>query len=402
VSYNIPDHWNRITLGELTSATRPICYGVLKPGPYVEDGVPLIRITDISNNDFDGSDLHYISHELDQEFKRSKLVGGEILVSIQGTIGRIAMCPMAYANANISRTIAVIEPDSRVYKPFLYWFLRYYGERELFDAFGATRASLNISTIRALEVPLPPLEEQKRIASILDKADAIRRRRQQAIELADQFLRSVFLDMFGDPATNPKGWPKKKISQIGSVSTGNTPSRKVEKYYGDHLEWIKSDNINTPYHFLTSAEEHLSEEGTKVARIAPEGSILVTCIAGSMDCIGNIAIADRRVAFNQQINSITPYEPEQLYFIYAQLLYNKNLVQNASTKSMKGMVNKSKFSDIELIIPDKVDQQNFNQLFAETNDWIAKLSEQHVKSNAMFNSLSQQAFSGELVGDVAA
>jgi type I restriction enzyme S subunit len=61
------------------------------------------------------------------------------------------------------------------------------------------------------EIPLPPLEEQKRIVTILDKADAIRQKRQQAIALADDFLRSVFLDMFGDPVTNPKGWERIRV-----------------------------------------------------------------------------------------------------------------------------------------------------------------------------------------------
>ena len=69
--------------------------------------------------------------------------------------------------------------------------------------------------VERIEIPLPPLAEQKRIAAILDKADAIRRKRQQAIQLADDFLRAVFLDMFGDPVTNPKGW---EIAELGSIS----------------------------------------------------------------------------------------------------------------------------------------------------------------------------------------
>ena len=71
---------------------------------------------------------------------------------------------------------------------------------------GAAQPGVNSSKLKELEIPLPPLPEQKRIAAILDKAAAIRRKRQQAIQLADDFLRAVFLDMFGDPVTNPKGW----------------------------------------------------------------------------------------------------------------------------------------------------------------------------------------------------
>ena len=69
-------------------------------------------------------------------------------------------------------------------------------------------------------IPLPPLPEQKRIAAILDKADQLRQKRQQAITLADDFLRSVFLDMFGDPVTNPKGWEVGPITELADVITG--------------------------------------------------------------------------------------------------------------------------------------------------------------------------------------
>ena len=70
------------------------------------------------------------------------------------------------------------------------------------------------------EIPLPPLKEQKRIAAILDKADNLRRKRQQAILLADEFLRAVFLDMFGDPVTNPKGWEIKPLRDVSRIQIG--------------------------------------------------------------------------------------------------------------------------------------------------------------------------------------
>lgn len=396
MSYLAPETWAKVSLGELTSGTRPICYGVLKPGEYTDGGVPLVRITDISGNYFDDSDLYLISEDLDREFSRSKLVGGEILISIQGTIGRVAICPEKYRGANVSRTIAIIEPDDRVCKKYLYWFLRYYGERELFDAFGATRASLNIGTLRDLEIPLPPLPEQKRIAAILDKADAIRRKRQQAIQLADEFLRSVFLDMFGDPVTNPKGWDVKPLKKLAKVTTGNTPSRKEAKYFGDHIEWIKSDNINTPSHFLTKASEYLSVEGRQVARVVGKGSTLVTCIAGSFDCIGNAAYADREVAFNQQINALTPLAGVSSWFLYSLILFSKKHIQSASTNSMKGMVSKGKMEEIPMICPPISLQERFQETFISFLSLNEKLNCSSAASSDVFNSLSQRAFSGHL------
>ena len=127
------------------------------------------------------------------------------------------------------------------------------------------------------------------------KADAIRRKRAEALRFADDFLKSAFLDMFGDPVANTKGWPLVLMSHHGSITTGNTPSREKSEYYGDFIEWIKSDNINTPSHILSKASEGLSEKGFEIGRWVPAGSTLVTCIAGSPSCIGNAALADRQV-----------------------------------------------------------------------------------------------------------
>ena len=156
------------TLGELTNSTRPICYGVLKPGPFVENGVPLVRIVDIAGDQLDLSNAHRISSALDTEFARSRLEGGELLLSIQGTIGRVAIAPLSAKGANISRTIAVIAPDDRVDRRYLRYFLMYLGVAHRFKVTGTTRDSLNIGDIRSIEVPLATPDEQRRIVGSLD------------------------------------------------------------------------------------------------------------------------------------------------------------------------------------------------------------------------------------------
>ena len=283
----------------------------------------------------------------------------------------------------------VLEPVAKLDKRFLYHYLK----QLRLESAGYSR---HYKFLKETYVPVPPLTEQKRIAAILDKADAIRRKRQQAIQLADEFLRAVFLDMFGDPVTNPKGWEVKPLKQLAKVTTGNTPSRKEAKYYGDHIEWIKSDNINTPSHFLTKASEHLSVEGKQVARVVGKGSTLVTCIAGSFDCIGNAAYADREVAFNQQINALTPLAGVSSWFLYSLILFSKKHIQSASTNSMKGMVSKGKMEEIPMICPPISLQERFQETFISFLSLNEKLNCSSAASSDVFNSLSQRAFSGHL------
>ena len=318
----------------------------------------------------------------------------DLILCIRATIGDLNWSDKEYC---LGRGVAGLRPIAHVLdKNYLWHFIGANKNQLSAKGTGSTFKQVSRTHIAEWEIPLLPLAEQKRIAAILDKADAIRRKRQQAIQLADEFLRSVFLDMFGDPVTNPKGWDVKPLKQLAKVTTGNTPSRKEAKYYGDHIEWIKSDNINTPSHFLTKASEYLSVEGRQVARVVGKGSTLVTCIAGSFDCIGNAAYADREVAFNQQINALTPLAGVSSWFLYSLILFSKKHIQSASTNSMKGMVSKGKMEEIPMICPPISLQERFQETFISFLSLNEKLNCSSAASSDVFNSLSQRAFSGHL------
>jgi type I restriction enzyme S subunit len=227
-------------------------------------------------------------------------------------------------------------------------------------------------------------------------ADAVRRKREHSLVLADDFIRSVFLGMFGDPIVNAKRLRKEPLGKFGTIVTGNTPPRSDPANFGSAIEWIKSDNVNTDEHFLTRAAEGLSEKGKALGRLVPKGSILVTCIAGSPASIGRAAIADRAVALNQQINAITPNKDVNLYFLYAQFLIGKPLVLRSSTNSMKGMISKGEFQKIEFLFPDADQQERFGNIFEKqikTRTWLQEASN---CAEELFSALSHRAFRGEL------
>ncbi len=172
--------------------------------------------------------------------------------------------------------------------------------------------------------------------------------------------------MFGDPILNPKEWKRKPLASECEIVTGNTPSRKVPEYYGDFIEWIKSDNINTLNATLTNAQEYLSEKGLAVGRSVESGSILMTCIAGSIGCIGNVAIADRKVAFNQQINGIVPGS-NNTWFIYVLFELSKKGIQNSINMALKGILSKSQLSEMKFIFPPVELQNEFGDFAHQVN-----------------------------------
>ena len=245
-------------------------------------------------------------------------------------------------------------------------------------------------------VRFPPLPEQKRIAVILAKADRLRRLRRHARDLSDTYLQSVFLEMFGDPVSNPMGWDRAKVSDLGTVQTGSTPPRNDLENYGDYIEWIKSDNIIPGQMFVSRSLEMLSDKGLERGRSVEAGSILVTCIAGSPTSIGNVALTDRRVSFNQQINAVTPDEDIEPLFLYGLFVVAKPLVQRSTTLAMKRMISKSKFEKLVLIKPPLHLQKRFARVVRKLERLRAQQREAERQAEHLFQTLLHRAFRGEV------
>lgn len=293
------------------------------------------------------------------------------------------------------------EPD-QIHIPFVERYLRSDQARSIYASKMrrgvARRRTLTKEAFLGIEIPIPPLEEQKRIATILDKADALRRLRQDSIYLTEKLIQSVFINMFGDPVSNPKDWPTSPLGTLGIVQTGNTPPRSNRDNYSPNgIEWIKTNNLVEGQLIASKASEKLSEKGESLARIAPEDSLLVACIAGSEKSIGRAAIVDRRVAFNQQINAITPHKNVSPIFLYYLLKTGRSLIQNAAAKGMKKIVNKKTFESIQVIVPDyKTEQLAFEKQAQSLLAQAKRLNEQQPLLDDLFQSLQQRAFRGEL------
>ena len=198
----------------------------------------------------------------------------------------------------------------------------------------------------------------EQVADILWAMERVKTAYRELIARTDDLVKSQFIEMFGDPVENPMRWGKKPLSKSCQLLTGNTPSRKVPEYYGKYMEWIKSDNISPSSVFLSTAVERLSESGATVGRVVEPGSILMTCIAGSLNTIGNVAIVDRQVAFNQQINALIPKEYETMVLYYLLQLIRPQL-HEAANSALKCILNKGTLGSIQAIVPDTALQKRF-------------------------------------------
>lgn len=171
----LPQGWTVARFEEIVAQDAPIIYGILQPGPEYTDGVKYVRPTEIQDGVIDLSSVRSTSPEIAAQYARSKLAAGDVILSIVGTIGKVALVPNALDGANITQSSCRLRPDRRLTDEiFLQNFLKAPQAVEQYDRkrMGTAVPRLNLADVRQFEIPLPPLPEQRRIVRKLDTLSA--------------------------------------------------------------------------------------------------------------------------------------------------------------------------------------------------------------------------------------
>lgn len=284
-------------------------------------------------------------------------------------------------------------------------YLAYYLRSEQFvrwvneQVAGAKMPRVSMKIFWEHEIPLPPLEEQKRIVTILDKADAIRQKRQQAIALADDFLRSVFLDMFGDPFTNPKGFPQGTIRDlVESANYGS--SAKASEDTGDY-PILRMGNITYQGRLDLSDLKFIDlHDSDKEKFLVRKGDLLFNR-TNSKELVGKTTVfeEDNPMAFAGYLVRIRTNELGNNYYLsgYLNSAHGKKTLLNMS-KSIVGManINAQELQNIRIPLPPIELQNRFESIVQETNRRLLKHEKSRYKLDILFASLSKKSFAGVL------
>ena len=288
----------------------------------------------------------------------------DILISVRAPIGAINY---AKEKCCIGRGLAALTPDkSKVLSSFVFWVLKSKNQELNNKGTGSTFKAIGRKVLEETKVPNISLEDQVTCIEILERVYSVIQLKRQELQKLDALIKARFVEMFGEPRINPNTYPTKMIKDTCIVITGNTPSRKVDEYYGDAIEWIKTDNIVSGLLYPTVASESLSDSGKAVGRTVDAGAVLMACIAGSVASIGRVCITDREVAFNQQINAIVPKEYD-VRFLHALLQISKDYLVEDINIALKGIMSKSKLEEKEFIVPSMEEQVGFAE-FVEQVD----------------------------------
>lgn len=302
-------------------------------------------------------------------------------------VGRVMRLP---SNSSVIGTLQYIFPKENVDLKYLYYLIKYLDLGK--SNTGATIPHIYFKDYKKRKVRAKSYNEQKYIGKIFELIEGNLITYNRILECYDSLIKSRFVEMFGDP--NMVALNKSiKLSSVAKIITGNTPSRKSLEYYGDYIEWIKSDNIISTNLYISQAKEFLSVQGAAKGRVAPKDSLLMTCIAGSIRSIGNVGICDRSVAFNQQINAIVlKNNINPLYIYWLLKLFKPSIIANVEM-SLKGIISKSQLENMLIpIIASQEEQELFIKFALQINKLKSDVQKSIDETQLLMDSLMQEYF----------
>ena len=328
---------------------------------YCDDGTPFIKAGNLEAlvNGLPESEVQKVSEEVALSHRLKKYKAGSVLFAKSGMSCLKGWIYTLKQDCYVVSHLAIVTPiDSLMLSSFLNYYFIFHKPGRIEE--GSDYPSISLEDIKSLRIPVPSMDDQLRVAEDLNCLNDMLSLKKKQLQEFNNLAQAMFYDMFGDPMLNDKKWAKKRLADIGKVTTGNTPSRRIDEYYNkEYMEWIKTDNIQKDALYPSKAKEYLSEVGVKKGRFVKEGSLLVSCIAGSLSSIGNVCITDRAVAFNQQINAITPNQSVLPIFLYYLIRYSGEYIRDNSSMDVKHILTKAKFESLSFPVPPLKLQQQF-------------------------------------------
>lgn len=311
---------------------------------------------------------------------------GDIVLGIRATIGVKVTADDEYC---LGRGVAGLRAKKDLDSRYLWHWLTHIQPVLSGKAKGATFKQVNKEDIGELVIALPSVPEQRRIAAILDQADVLRAKRREASAQLDSLTQSIFIEMFGDPATNASSWPVKTLKELGKVTTGGTPPSEKEGMFNGPIPFVTPGDLESD----EPVKRSLTEAGAAEVRTVRAGAVLVCCIGAT---IGKIGIASIRSAFNQQINAVEWGEEINDCFGYTVLRFFKPTIASWGASTTLPILKKSAFERIEIPVPPIELQAEFARRHAALSCVMASNKASLVVLDDLFRSLQSGAFRGDL------
>lgn len=345
---------------------------------YVDNGVPILNGSNLQGFKLQEDSFGYLTKEKADSLKKCNAHRGDIIVTHRGTLGQIVYVPVdsKYDRYVISQSQFRFrcKADLVDVQYLVYYFHTREGQYKILanaSQVGVPALARATSTFRLIDIKLPPLDDQRRIASILSsldrKIELNNKINADLEEMAQAIFKNWFVDFepfkggkFVDSELGmiPEGWKVGCLGDMGAVVCGKTPSKSNSNYYGGDIPFIKIPDMHGNV-FVENSEDRLTEEGSlsQIKKLIPPYSLMVSCIA----TVGLVSINTKPSHTNQQINTVIPHNKSALFYLYQHIKNNEEFLKNMGRGGTTTLnVNTKSFSNIRLLIPSEIALEQFH------------------------------------------
>jgi type I restriction enzyme, S subunit len=329
---------------------------------------------------------------------RQRVKAGDILVStVRPNLNGIARVPEHLDDATASTGFCVLRPQaSKLDASYLFHWVQSteFVSDMVRKATGASYPAVSDKIIAQSEIPLPAFGEQKRIAAILDQADELRRKRQCAIDRLNQLGHAIFDQMFGDPVTNPHGFPIQKLGEVGILDRGiskHRPRNDPALLGGSH-PLIQTGDVANADGYIRSFSSTYSDLGLKQSRKWPIGTLCITIAAN----IGKTAILEIDACFPDSVVGFTPGAGTNSEYVQFWMERIQKRLEEIAPQSAQKNINLAILRELPIPMPAKPLQDEFRTLIHAIEEQKSAFRVSQMHGELLFSSLQHRAFQGEL------
>lgn len=384
--------WRTVALGSVADLT--VGFVGTMASNYTETGIPFLRSTNIEPFDIKLDDIKYISSNFNESLRKSELHPNDVVIVRTGTPGACAVIPAGVKAWNCSDLVIVRPHRNKLNPLFLASYVNLASGVINTQLVGAVQQRYNVGAAKKMQIPLPPIGEQDKIASIIGMLNKKITINSKINDNLEQQAATYFQELFINNA-NPV-WQISTISDLGTVVGGSTPSKTKPEYYTNNgIAWITPKDLSiNKSKFISHGENDITELGLKnsSATVMPKGTVLFSSRAP----IGYIAIASNEVTTNQGFKSVIPYSEIGTAFVYFFLKHSLPVIESAASGSTFKEISGSAMKNIPAIIPDRNTLDQFNSFCAPIFAQQKILEEQNHSLAMLRDSLLPKLMSGAI------
>ena len=376
----------------------PIGYGIVQVGPYVRGGVPVLAIRDLLRPST--RTAHRSSPAVEAPYRRSRVVPGDLLISVKGTTGRVGLVPDGF-EGNISRDIARVRLRSEHNPRYWLHLLRSDGAQSILQqaAVGTTRQELSIATLRTLRFRYPDQVEQDRLVATLDDIDDQVAALERLIAKREAIKQGMMQQLLTGRTRLPgfvDAWITRRIGDFANVRAGGTPSTAVDAYWGGRIPWMSSGEIHKRQ--IYEVRGRITPLGLEKssAQLFPPGTVLMA-LAGQGKTRGTVAVSRIELATNQSIAGIYPsneHDPD--YLCYNLETRYLELRGESAGDGGRGGLNLTIIKRVEVPLPGIDEQLAIARVLLDADAELQTLERRLTKARAIKTGMMQQLLTGRV------